>query len=452
MAAGYNPIIDTAVVVACIGLTINLLGSRPQRLLLYLPTMLSLYFIVPVVTLLTNWHTIPILLLFWWILNRGGEIPSPSRPVMLILILIFSGQVVVAMIHGDTGTRVILRASYYLGLATLFVFTYFMVQRPGGKDLLVRGLAIAAAIHVCYSLYQIVAYQTGLPFRAIVRATSPVGSVAYEGGGLILRVNGLANEPKRLGYVLLIGALAFFELRHSCPPAQARRMFQWGIATLVVSILTFSGSYFLALFALGIIVSLWNRKFLRYAFRGLAALALLAPIFSSTTANIWSALQVGYERRAAEVEVGLDGDVVYRQEFYAQDFLETHPSAILTGVGIGRYNRVLFQEYGHGVGYGGRGNRILPINSNLYELIFDLGGIATALIYISLAVLALRAKKQGERLFAYGLFFLLAQSLTIQVLHFIAILAGSAVAQLSRKQQDTSDLLTKPNQSRELPT
>lgn len=424
-AFGYNPIIDTAVVLGSTLLTARLLMRAPQRLLYYLPTLLSLFFVLPVVTNLTNWHIVPMLIVLWWLHQGRSLLPRRAQATLIVLILAFAGQVVYALYVGDAGLRVLLRTSYYVGLLALFAFSYEMTRRPGGLELLLKGLVLAAMIHSLYSIYQIAAQATGLPYRAIIRGFSPVGSIAFEGP--LLRVNGFANEPKRLGYILALGAMAALALSKRTS-SQERRRQRWKAAFIFsISIMTFSGSYFVALGLLAIGAILIYPSLLKRLFPPVLVIATGLILFSSKLDPLWSALQEGYDQRTQEVEVGIDGDVVYRQEFFAEDYLRRHPVTAIFGTGMGRYNIVLRRQYGEGVGLG-EGGRVLPLNSNFFELIFDLGGIATAIFYAAVAVMIFQLRRIGTVFLASAVMFLAFQSLTIQVLQFSAIILGAAMA------------------------
>ncbi|WP_172297223.1 hypothetical protein [Pseudoruegeria sp. HB172150] len=427
MATGYS-IFDPLVVLISFVLTLYLLIKDPQRLLLYIPLMLSLFFFVPFVTLLTNWHTVPMLIAGWWVFQKKTRFPASISLPIAVIFVSFAAQFLVSVVYGDVGTRLILRASHYVGVFALFLFAYYMSRRPGGYLLLLQGFALAAAVHSIYSFYQIIAFDLGLPFRGLVRDQSGTASAAVE-SGLFLRVNGLSSEPKRLAYVLFVGALACFELVRIDVEKRRTLYRAFGYLSLIASILTFSGSYYLALVLFGITMALVNMSVLKsFAVLSFACL-LVATFLGSATERYLDAMQQGIDRRFQEVEIGLDGEVVYRQEFFAQDYVANHPSVVATGLGIGRYNVALFREYGLGVGYGQNG-RILPLNSNFFELIFDLGGLATISFYACILVLTIRAKKAGERFLFMALVMLAYQSLTIQVLHFLVLVMGAAMARL----------------------
>ena len=423
MVGGYN-IFDPIVVVVAVFVTIYLLIFQPQKLLLFLPLFLSMYFIIPVAGLLTLWHIVPVLVGVWWIFSGRLRIPKNTHLALLILIIFFVAQFLFALTIGDAGPRVLLRGMYYCGLFFLFVFSFAMVRRPGGLHLLVCGLAIAAAIHAVYGVYQLVAVAADLPFRGIVRGTG-AGDIAFSGG--ILRINGLANEPKRVGYVLALGGLAFFELGRSQNERFKRAYRVFGIFVLAISFFTFSNSYLFAVaLSAGCVLVLYPRV-IRYAILPIGLVFAVLAVWGSIF-DLWHAFETSFSSRVEEIQVGLSGRFVYRQEFYALDYIKSHPIVVLTGLGMGRYNSVLNENYGLGVGIGESGI-LISLNSNLLELIFDLGGVATITLYVALILVILRLRTRNMAFLMILLIFVGLQSLTLQTLQFLMLLMGAAIAQ-----------------------
>jgi hypothetical protein len=108
-----------------------------------------------------------------------------------------------------------------------------------------------------------------------------------------------------------------------------------------------------------------------------------------------------------------------------------YPETFLFGVGIGRYNLVLNREYGSGAGYSLRGD-IAPLNSQFYEILFDLGALGILIFYGGLAMLVVKIGKQSMLAFTFWslLIFLTLQSLSIQNLQLTVFVAGGGVAYL----------------------
>lgn len=435
MVFGYTPL-DPLVVLLGTLLAVWYLSQNPLKLLGFMPVALSLWFFVPLVTNLTLWQTVP-LLLTARIFLKGIYLPKSARPVILILLVCLVVSSFYALAFGADAIRASIRIVFYSGVFATFVFAYEMGRKPEAYEVFLKGFVVLGAIYAVYGVYQIFAFYTGLPLRGIVYSASGGSIMAFEGG--LLRINSFANEPKRLGYVLFLSAVACFFLAQIRRESLARKLKLLGVGIFGVSILTFAGSYFLAiaLFVVGALLMYPSRAVV-YCFCVLVVAATISILIPEL--GVLEAIQHGYEERAAEVEVGLDGAVVYRQEFYAWDYLASNPLFSFTGVGIGQYFSELNKAYGVGVGFNEFGG-LVPLNSNFLEMLFDLGAVAATLFYGGLVVLIFRLRKSRETFFCLSLLFLLVQSLTILNLLFIALFAGVAMGRLSLKK---SAALEKP--------
>lgn len=426
MVFGYSWL-DPLVVLWGTVVTVYLLARKPIKLMLYLPAFLSLYFFVPFISQLTLFQIVPTLILVGIFFKGGFPLPKQGRFTLLVLVCIFYAQLSFAFLQGGEDiNRIILRGIYYLGIFALFLYSWQYCRDEEGYYFLLKGAALIAVIHAAYGLYQIIALPTGLPVRGIVRGLSGA-QMAYEGE--YLRINGLASEPKRLAYVLALGAMALFELsRHSAEMYRLLMTFA-GAAILAISIMTFSGSYFMALAVLIIATFALYPKAVRFLFIAIIVWSVTVPIYLSRYVSLFDTLVDSYERRSEEVDVGLDGFKVYRQEFYAHDYIINNPADTILGLGIGRYNFVLNKEYGDGVGYAGSGT-LVPLNSNFIEMVFDLGVPATLIFYGALLFLILRLYRRREPFLVLVLLFLAIQSFSILVLQFLAVFMGAALAKL----------------------
>jgi hypothetical protein len=431
MTFGYTPF-DPLVVVVGTLYAAYLLMVRPVRLMAFLPIALSIYFFIPALSLLTLWRTIPLLLIARLVQKGRIGLSAAARPVFGAILLLFVVSLGYAVVFGGDTQRAIIRGIYYMSAGALFLFAYEMGQRKEGYDLFVRGFAIAAVIYAVFGAYQILAFYTGLPVRGIVYGPDSTGTIPSANG--IPRINSLANEPKRLGYVMFAGALACFALAMQLSGRPRRRFMLAGGAVVALSLMTFSASYFLALVLFGAAATvLYPRKLFKGSLAAAAVLSLLAVV--DPDGPIISALVESVESRVEEVETGLDGNVVYRQEFFANDYLARHPLQAVTGVGVGQYYLVLNREYGTGVGYAENGG-LMPLNSTLLEITLDLSGVAALLLYGGLAVLILRLRRERFHFLALALLFLVLQSLTITTLLYIAVVAGVGLGQLRGARVD----------------
>ena len=425
MVFGYTPL-DPLVVLWGTLLASWYLSHNAVKLICFMPTALSLWFFVPLVTNLTLWQTVPLLLTGRVLLKGGLRLPRFARPVVIVVAICFVLSAGYALAAGADETRALIRILYYLGIFATLAFAYEMGRRPEAYEILLKGLVVMGIVYAVYGAYQIVAFYTGLPVRGIVYSSSGGSIMAFEGG--LLRINSLTNEPKRLGYVLFLAAMACVFLARMRDARRARQLRWAAVGIFVISIMTFAGSYFIAiaLFGLGVLL-LYPSRATIYIF-GAVTIAIGVSVVVPDL-GILEALQHGYERRMAEIEVGVDGTVVYRQEFFAWDYLANNPLSYLTGVGVGQYYSVLNKAYGVGAGYNEFGG-LMPLNSNFLEMIFDLGVIAVVLVYGGLMFLIFRLRRTGETFFCLSLLFLAAQSLTILNLLYVALFAGVAMGRL----------------------
>ena len=427
MVSGFG-MIDYVVVLLTLGLTAYFLATRPERLLLFLPAFLTIDFFIPLGSQLTPSRLVPLMICIWALVNyetiRKGRYSSWIAAAFAIILISF----LYAVICGDAGIRPGLRALNYINLVLVFLFALSTVKDQRTFLWAAWGLAIAGMLHGGYSVYQIIAHETGLPFRGIVYDESGLGIAVELAGGF--RVNGLADEPKRLGYILFIAAIAAAALLTMRPPARQRQLLiATALVSLGVSLLTYSTSYY---FTVGIwillyfLASVWARKLVLVSAIMAVGVLLITPSALTTVSDRFSQI---VDERSEEVSQGLDARFVYRQEFYAQELLKDDPILAITGVGIGRYNRVIQQEYGAGAGYGLEGS-IMPLNSQVLEVVLDLGLPGLLLLYGSAAALIWQLGRQGQQRVLVGgmVSFLAIQSVMVGNLPYLAFAMGLAAA------------------------
>ncbi len=432
MVFGYT-ILDPIIVLIGTVFAVWCLARRPTRLIPYMPAALSVYFFVPTVTLLTLWQTVPLLLFARLWVARRVVVADEAKPVIGLLATLFIASMCFALIFGLDSERAVVRSMYYFGAFAVFLFCYEMARRDGAYELFLKGMAITASAFAVYAVYQIIALQFGLPVRGIVRSVHGA-QLAYEGG--ILRVNSFASEPKRLGYVLFVGAIACRAI--AVRLSGSKRMAHNFLAVFCsfVSLLTFSGSYLLSVFLfVSVAVLLYPKRSIQFLLPATIVVVVFAVLQPENV--LFSTIEKGIERRSHEVEVGLDGAKVYRQEFFANDYLLKNPLVAVTGAGVGQYYTVLNQNYGTGVGIGAGGS-LLPMNSTFLELTFDVGGPFAVLFYGSLVMLILKLRKQQQHFLALSLLFLVIQSLTISTFLYICMFAGISLAECRRKAAETA--------------
>lgn len=428
-------------------MAIYFLATNPVRLIGWIPAALTLYFFIPFVTLLTLGQTVPLLLTARAALKARLPVAVGVQPLFLFMLFVFIGSAIYAIVLGSDPGRAVIRILYYLSMFALLSFAYDMGLREDCQKIMLKGLVMLGFVLALYGIYQILAVSIGLPVRGIVRGTTG-SQIALEGG--MLRINSLASEPKRLGYVMFICAMACLFLAKAVPEKYIK--LNWiGVVVFLLSFSTVAGSYFMALAIFGVAtLLLYPFRATKYIFGVLAALLLANFLFPDS--GFFQALVEGYERRAEEVEVGLDGQMVYRQEFYAWDYLSQNYTPAFFGVGLGQYFNTLYREYGVGVGlneYSG----LIPLNSTYLEMLFDLSGVLASIFYAAILLLIWRLRQAGETFLCLALLFVVIQSLTILTLPWIILFAGLGLARLAVRRTDprgnrgvrrTSDQLLSP--------
>lgn len=424
MIFGYTWLDPFVVILGTIG-SAWIINRNPLRLVRILPVALSVYFFIPTFAYLTLWQTIPMLLTIRMFVRKKLIFPREIHLIIAALVACFLFSAAYGVFGGSDSSRALIRIVYYLGVFSLLSFGYEIGRSEQAILLLKKGFVILGVIYGSYGLYQIAADALGLPVRGILRGVYGA-DLAYEYG--MVRINSLANEPKRLGYLLFISALACFTLVEQ--NNRSRKLKLLGVIVFGLSFLTFAGSYFITLVLFALFLSvLYAEKFLKFLLLFGCVVAVALVLFPEI--GIYEAIQHGYERRYDEIEVGLDGARVYRQEFYAWELLRSEPSIWLTGLGLGQYFITLFSVYGEGVGYSRYGS-LVPLNSTFLETLFDLGGVAVSLIYLSIFGLILKLRRAKETFLSMALLFLVLQSFTILTMLYIALFCGMAMGHLKR--------------------
>ncbi len=423
MLIGYS-FLDPVVVGSFTLYCLWLLTQNPVRLFAFLPAALSLYFFIPSITLITLWQTVPALLFIRGVFGRGLKYPPRLQFALQLLLAVVVLSVLSPLFTDGDFTRALIRLVYYLTLFALFSFSYELGSHPKALRFLISGLIATGLIYSFYGIYQLIAVKTGLPVRGIIYGVSPVSLLPLQGA--FARINSFANEPKRLGYVLFLASLASF---YSASVSRGKKIYlACGILSLIVSFFTFSTSYFSAIAVFFVLGSITHPKYAAWLSLVFAVLAGLLAIF-----NLDSLIETARElvdARLVEFEVGIDSRFVYRQEFFVLDFLQNDPLSSFFGVGLGQYFSVLSEKYGAGVGIGQDGRTLIPLNSQLLELVLDLGLIAAVLVCVFLGRLVLKLKGAGEVFLSLSLLFLIIQSFWIQTGLFVAVFAGLGLARL----------------------
>ena len=436
MVSGFG-IIDYVVVFASFLLTAYLLITEPKRLLWCLPTLVTIDFFIPLISQLTPGRLVPLMIAGWWIYSGRLPVRRPIDRWLMVGAGIILVSTVGGMAMGDSGMRPLIRSLNYINLLILCGFTWQFGVKKGGVKMLFQGFAIAGLIHGFYSMYQMLAYRMGVPYRGIVYdASGGVGGGGMQEGGF--RINGFADEPKRLGLVLLAGTISLLYLAAREKSLTRKPLIQ-GVAVLIllVSLFTFSTSYLAALLIWFPVMMLVSRRSWKYGVGLAAVMAFLMLVKADTVGNYVKDQQELMDQREKEMELRLDANKVYRQEFFAEDYLKMKPLTAVTGVGMGRYYEVLNKNYGMGAGMGFDGS-LMPFNSQPLELMYDTGILGLLLVYVSGVWIAWHVRNRGTAgyMMAILIAFELIQSAFVQSLPILVLAMGAGAAMVwGRRRQ-----------------
>jgi hypothetical protein len=418
-------------VILCLIITAHILITDPKRLLYFLPTFLTIDFFIPLVSQLTPGRLVPVMIGCWWLVSNGLPRGKPLASFLLISLVTILATVLYGYFEGELKGRAIIRSLNYFNLVILCGFTWKHARTRTGIKMLLQGFAIAGLIHGFHSIYQIFAHKFGLPYRSIVYSEyqSELRIKMLSRG---FRINGFADEPKRLGFVLLVGSVALTYLSQAVREVPRRYTMRILTAILfLLSIYTFSTSYLIALAIWLPIMLLLSKRSWKFFTGALIASCLLFAIKADLILNYVEIQKQFLESRTAEVQEGLEAQNVYRQEFYAKDYLERHPLKILSGVGMGQYYIVFREFYGPVAGIGA-GGFLLPLNSQIFEVIFDTGLAGFLLVYLGGIIVIWKLRKIGPDGAVMSVIsaFIMIQSFFVQSLSFHALAIGAGAAMI----------------------
>ncbi|MGB0241001.1 MAG: O-antigen ligase family protein, partial [Verrucomicrobiales bacterium] len=430
MPVGHGPI-DYVVVIICLLIAGHALLTDPRRLLYFLPAFVTIDFFIPLVSQLTPGRLIPLMIGCWWLATNGLPRGLPLSRWLAIGSVVIVAAALFGYLSGGSGSRAVIRSLNYVNLLILCGFTWKHARTRTGIRMLLSGFAIAGLIHGFHSIYQVFANKFELPYRSIVYSEdeSPMRIQMLTAG---FRINGFADEPKRLGFVLLTGSLALVHLASAVRESPRRYTMQIIASVLfLLSLYTFSSSF---LFALAIwlpIMLLISRRSWKFFAGAIIASALVFVLKVDLILNYIDIQKEFIESREQEMEEGLDATKVYRQEFYANDYLKRHPLKIVTGVGMGQYYMAFRKFYGPVAGMG-VGGALLPLNSQIFEVILDTGIAGALLIYLGGIIVIWKLKRLGPdgAIMSIISAFILIQSLFVQSLSYHALTMGAGAAML----------------------
>ena len=363
--------------------------TKTKRVLYIIPAAITFYFFIDFLTLLTPIKLVPPLFLGAVLLKGDYDYFSISKGrswfayVLCLIAISFLIGFVYSRFLPTFGSysvmkRLLIQAVSYVNVVLIYLILRKECREPSQFFLFLRVYVITTSILCLYGVYQLIAYKWGLPFRGIVYdADTALAAVNLE--NQIFRINSLANEPKRLSYVLIVSIVILITYVQQFSLSTRRKLFVFFLMTvhLVCAWLTYSTSIYisLAIFLFVIVLSsLWQKQYRvysRYAVLGLLVFILALPFF-------YERLLIIYQARVIDAVTGLGGYYV-RIEEYAFPYLLQHPHLLIAGVGMGLYNFFLANDLGMGFGLSRYG--LIPMNSAMLTYVFDFGLPGTIILF-----------------------------------------------------------------------
>ncbi|MEO1588476.1 MAG: O-antigen ligase family protein, partial [Bacteroidota bacterium] len=191
----------------------------------------------------------------------------------------------------------------------------------------------------------------------------------------IFRINSLANEPKRLSYVLMAAVVILLSLQKDYKLFFRKKWMLWGCIFLhvICTFWTYSTSIYIsiAVFFGLMLVKSYRAAYHRYYYKisvlivfGVVAILALSP-------GLRERLMLIYELRVESQLNQLEGDLYVRTEVDAIEYLKLHPYQAVLGLGPGNYNFAVEEAFGPGKGV--NGGVLFALNSALLTLLMDFG-------------------------------------------------------------------------------
>jgi hypothetical protein len=376
--------------------------TRPRQIMWLLPSAMTFYFFVRVVTILTPIKVVPFFFLLG-VLMRGdrGYLVHKNTYwhkwfgvwflISMLIGLIYTPILATHPIAPVMRTRLVVQFINNVNLILLFLIVRKECSFPGGFQRFLKAWIYTTIVLCIYGVYQWLAAQFGLPFRGIIyhegRSNAAVDFINF-----IFRINSFANEPKRLSYILMVSVAILVAYRQYWQTLFRRKWIYFltiGLH-LLCTFWTYATSIFLSIGVfLGIMV-LWGlrKRSYRVYWKATVYGTLLFAGLMYFNADLRERLELVYEIRVSGQLRDVGTEVNPRQEIFAIDYFKMHPWQTILGIGPGNYNFALYNEFGHDRGLGGpiisplnTAPWIMPLNSGHLNLIFDFGIIGWLIIW-----------------------------------------------------------------------
>ena len=123
MVLGHG-FIDYIVVAAGMLLAWRLLQNKPQKLLLFLPLMMTVDFFIPFVSHLTLSRLVPLLIIAWWFASGKLHLKGQMQRWLGGSVVVIAISITLAFVLGGYDARYLIRSLYYVGLVSVTVFAW----------------------------------------------------------------------------------------------------------------------------------------------------------------------------------------------------------------------------------------------------------------------------------------------------------------------------------------
>lgn len=460
-ALGHGAI-DYLVMLAFILLTIWIGATKPERILYILPAAITFNFFIPTFIELTPFKVVPILLVIVATLTGKRNYFKFKGSFWIYLFLFwftlcFALSFFWAYAYDYFGLpqspykRFFIQFINYFNLFTVYIVTKTECSDKERFNLFVKGFIITTTILCVYGLYQLIAYRFGLPFRWIVYGASGNAiqkiTERWDPEELIFRINSLANEPKRLSYVLPLSIFLIVGMRRAYGDAfmsklRANFLILFHIA---MTFFTYSTSLYFALalfFPLIYLLGLFKktqRDYTKALTLAMLMVVLSLPLYYDYALKVYDMV----------VTVKLQGMQKYSQykkpEEFAVEVLRSNPESAALGVGLGGWSFYFVKKTGDTrfifkTGY-------LLMNSGVAIMLFDLGLIGFLLAHKHVFMVFFRLRKHKNKLLNYVnapiilFFFFVSLFLNTYTIYFCFIGAFDGISQYKEENPDTDGLV-----------
>lgn len=392
-ALGFG-FIDYFMVILFAVVTLWIALTKPSRIIYILPAACTFYFFIPFTTELTPYKIVPLVLIIVTTITGKRNYFSGSGNNWIIFMWLW---VLVSFFWGfacafgldffghihSPFKRFFIQIINYLNMVVIYLIAKKECSDKEKFYLFVKSYIFTTTILCLYGLFQIFAFKFGLPFRWVVYGTTQdLAQSMYDRldpEEMIFRINSLAQEPKRLSYVLPISVFLIVGLRkvwgdEFMSKARARILI---FLHIFCAFMTYSTSLYFAMaifipvtFLLGIFRKA-QRNYTKVFTMGLIFLILSSPLYIDILMKI-------YDARVIAQLNGLNVIQWKKAEQFGIEAIQAKPWVVFTGTGLGGWN--FFFYYAGLKGWFVFPRGFMHMNSGMMISMFDLGLIGLILI------------------------------------------------------------------------